>query len=139
MSNIMAAIGIEQLKRFDSLASKRKKIARLYDSMFKDVPNITFLKRDYDNVVPHIYVIFIKSLKNREDLRENMLKVGIETGQHYLPNHLLSFFDENRNLDFPGADLFYKNSLTLPLHPDIKVEDVKYIVNSILRLTNNGE
>lgn len=137
MSNIMAAIGIEQLKRFDSLASKRKKIARLYDSMFEDIPNITFLKRDYDNVVPHIYVIFIKSLKNRDVLRKNMLKLGIETGQHYLPNHLLSFFNKNSNFSFPGADLFYKNSLTLPLHPDIKVKDVQYIVNSILRLTNN--
>lgn len=137
MSNIMAAIGIEQLKRFDKLSNKRKKIAKLYDSLLKDIPDITYLKRDYNTVVPHIYVIFFNSPINRNQLRKKLLDLGIETGQHYFPNHKLSLFNRKSSTQYPGADLFYKRSLTLPLHPDILVKDVKYIVRSILKLINN--
>ena len=57
MSNIMAAIGIEQFKRFEYLSKKRQKIAKNYDDKLKDIKEITTFSHNYDEVVPHIYVL----------------------------------------------------------------------------------
>ena len=57
MSNIMAAIGIEQLKKFNKFAALRKQIAIKYDQLLFLNQNIKFLNRDYKDVVPHIYVV----------------------------------------------------------------------------------
>ena len=58
--------------------------------------NIYFLlKEDYDNIVPHIYVVKIKGLISKKELRESMLELNIETGSHYQPNHLLTLFSNS--------------------------------------------
>ena len=61
MSNIMAAIGIAQLERFETLANKRRKLAKFYDKKLNGVRNIKLFDQDYKNIVPHIYPIRIIS------------------------------------------------------------------------------
>ena len=80
MSNIMAAIGIEQLKRSTTFAKKRKKLAMQYDLLFSDNPVVKPVPRDYDEVVPHIYVVRINGKENRQEIQTNMLEKGIEVG-----------------------------------------------------------
>ena len=86
MSNIMAAIGIEQLKRFSEYAEKRRKLAKRYDQLFASHPIIEPLPRDYDNVVPHLYVVRILGMNNRNNIQQCLLDKGIQTGCHYQPN-----------------------------------------------------
>ena len=69
MSNIMAAIGIEQLKRIDYLFLKRKTLAKMYDQFLRKIDNIALYTHDYDDVVPHIYVIRISGLKSFDKLK----------------------------------------------------------------------
>ena len=78
MSNIMAAIGIVQLERFPTFAKKRQCLAKLYDKKLKKFKKLRLVKRNYNNVVPHIYVIRINDLKDREKLRISLLDQGIE-------------------------------------------------------------
>ena len=85
----MAAIGKEQLKRFDSFKHKRKLLAKEYIAILKEVDGIKLLDLDYKNIVCNFSII----VDNR-DLQENLLKKGIQTGIHYLPNHYLSFYKE---------------------------------------------
>jgi len=131
MSNIMAAIGIEQLKKFTSIASSRKHLAKLYDSCLKNSSKIYTLKHDYNCVLPHIYVIRVIGLRNREKLREMLLLRGVETGIHYQPNHYLNFYK------IEGLNLFNTNQIShelisLPLHPEITDKEIKYICNCLL-------
>ena len=138
MSNIMAAIGIEQLKKARYFFSKRQDLAKLYDHLLKDEPRINILKRDYDNVVPHIYVIMIKNLKNRDVLMQKLLDFGIQTGIHYPPNHLLSFYKDESSSKIQSAEVMYDSMLTLPLHPDLTNEDVKLVSKTLIKLINDS-
>ena len=139
MSNIMAAIGIEQLKKFDFFTEKRQKFAKHYDEFFNENKRIKILKRDYNNVVPHIYVVIIENLKNRDLLRKKMLEKGIQTGIHYAPNHLLTFFKGKKSQNILNAEIMYKKILTLPLHPDLAENDINYVAKNLINFLNDNE
>jgi len=126
MSNLMAAIGVEQLKKSERIFKTRQKIANLYDSLLKDFPGVTILKRDYKNIVPHIYVIKVEGLNDRGALQSSFLDKGIEVGYHYKPNHHLGFFSKQK-LKLPITDEVHKELITLPLHCDLSESDVKNI------------
>ena len=134
MSNIMAAIGIEQLKKMNTFADIRKKIAIMYDKLLSLNPNIVFLNRDYKSVVPHIYVIRISNLFDREGLKDAMEKKGIEIGVHYKPNHMLTFFKTKKKINLPVTDKLYEEIISLPIHPNISNTDIHYVVKTLTEL-----
>lgn len=127
MSNIMAAIGFEQLKRFSQMAAARQRLARRYDELLQNHPRIRLLPHDYDTVVPHIYVVHIKGMSDRKALQAHLLEQGIQTGIHYQPNHVLGFYRDSAALPLTVTDEVFSELLSLPLHPDITVQDVEFI------------
>jgi len=132
MSNILAAIGIGQLKRFNYLANTKKKLANYYDSKLRNEKNIILLNRNYHKIVPHIYPIRVKNLKDRKKLQVFLIKKGIQIGYHYQPNHLLSFFlNKIKNKNLKNTDILSKELISLPLHADLKLKELDYIVNII--------
>ena len=134
MSNIMAAIGLEQLKRFPEMAATRKRLARRYDKLLRGHPRIRPLPRDYDTVVPHIYVVRIHGMLDRQALRDQLLEQGIETGIHFRPNHVLGLYRDPAALPLPVTDAVFPELLTLPLHPDVTDEDVEFICRQLKAL-----
>ncbi len=138
MSNIMAAIGIAQFDRLEEFSNSRKKIAKIYDKLFKSHSRIQVLERDYDAIVPHIYVIKIQGLKKRDLLRKKLLEKGIETGIHYLPNHYLEKYSLKEGENLPNTEKIYSQILTLPIHPEIKEKDINFIVDNLNLLLNSS-
>ena len=134
MSNIMAAIGLEQLKRFPEMACVRQGLAQHYDQLLHEHPRISLMHHDYNTVVPHIYVVRIQGLTDRRALQESLLTQGIQTGIHYQPNHQLSFFSDPAAAPLPVTDLVYPEMLTLPLHADLTKQDVYYVCNELKKL-----
>lgn len=132
MSNIMAAIGLEQLKRFPETAAIRQRLARRYDDLLNGMPNIRPLPRDYDNVVPHIYVVRIPGMSDRKALRERLLELGIQTGVHYQPNHILSYYRDPQAQGLPVTEKIFPELLSLPLHPDMTEKDVEYVCSRLI-------
>lgn len=124
MSNIMAAIGIEQLKKFQKFAKKRQDLAKQYDDFFSNT-SFKIIKHDYDLVVPHIYTLQVPDHLNLEYIRDFLLKKRVQTGFHYQPNHLLSLY--SKDLDLKVTQKLSKSLLTIPLHPDLNKEDIQYI------------
>lgn len=139
MSNIMASIGNIQLKRFPDLLAKRKKIARLYNARFSQVPGIKILPYDYEKVAPHIYVIQLGNKLNRDSIRQKLNERGIQTGVHFQPNHLLSLYKDFNNVKLPVLDAVYPKLLSLPLHPDLDEEDIARVSNELIRSITNIE
>jgi dTDP-4-amino-4,6-dideoxygalactose transaminase len=127
MSNIMAAIGIEQLKSFPVMAKKRQRLALRYDDLLRDHQRIQNLPKDYSVVVPHIYVVRIPGIPNRKLLQEKLLELRIQTGIHYQPNHVLSIYREQTALPLPNTDSVFSELLSLPLHPDLNEEDIDFV------------
>ena len=134
MSKIMAAIRIEQLKKFNKFANRRKQIASAYDKILSSNQNIIFLNRDYKNVVPHIYVVRIKDLNDRDGLREAMFKEGVEIGVHYTPNHFLNYFKSDNKIKLPVTEKVYKEIISLPIHPDVNNDDIEYVISTLEKL-----
>jgi dTDP-4-amino-4,6-dideoxygalactose transaminase len=139
MSDLMAAIGIVQLDRFDEFTQKRRTLARRYDELLALNPRVTPLQHNYSEVVPHIYVVKIKNLCDREELRKDLLEDGIQTGVHYQPNHLLKLYQysNNSSLPFPVTEEAFSQILTLPLHPDLQPEDLNLVSSKLLEKLNN--
>jgi len=134
MSNLMAAIGLEQLKRFQVFAEKRQKLAKKYDQLFYNVPNIKPIPRDYETVVPHIYVVSINKMKNRKEIQKFMKNKGIQVGFHYQPNHLLSLYTDNKKPPLPITDKMFPKLLSLPLHPELTEHDVEFISSTLINI-----
>lgn len=137
MSNLFAAIGIAQLKRFeDEFKPKRQMLARKYYEAIKDMPNIILFPDDYDEIVLHIFPIRILNAK-RDGLRQYLLDSSIECGIHYYPNHLLTYYGA-REGDLPITEQIYSELLTLPLHPDLTEEDQDYVIEKMRKCLGEG-
>ena len=102
-----------------------------YDLLFSDNPVVKPVPRDYDEVVPHIYVVRINGMKNRQEIQTNMLEKGIEVGYHYQPNHWLKFFKNDKQKPLKVTDSIFPELLTLPLHPEVSEDDVQLIVKEL--------
>ena len=131
MSNIMAAIGIEQLCRFDDITFVRRERARLYDRLFCDHSRIQPLQRDYNSVVPHVYVVRIAGLKDRSFIQARLLEQGIQTGILYQPNHYLSYYRNPDSAPLPITASVFAEMLTLPLHCDLTESDVEWVCKTL--------
>jgi dTDP-4-amino-4,6-dideoxygalactose transaminase len=127
MSNLMAAIGLQQLKRFPEMAAARQSLARRYDELLHRHPRIRPLPRDYNTIVPHIYVVRINDLWDRKALQNQLIEQGIQTGIHYQPNHTLTRFRDLGALPLPVTDAVFPTLLTMPLHPDLTEDDVEFV------------
>jgi dTDP-4-amino-4,6-dideoxygalactose transaminase len=132
MSNIMAAIGLEQLKRFGYFAEKRQRLARCYDRLLHAHERIRPVARDYERVVPHIYVVRIRGMQDRPRVQAHLLDRGIQTGVHYQPNHWLTRYGPDRGA-LRVTDELYPQLLTLPLHPDLSEADVSCVCDELSR------
>lgn len=131
MSNIMAAIGYSQLAKFSKYKEIRQRFAHLYQNGLKDMTGIKIIDCNYDEVVPHIFVIR-EVTGRRDELKQCLNDNGVATGMHYRPNHLLTLFANNQdNSTLKHTDEVYNQLITLPLQVDMVDEDVYYIINVI--------
>ena len=128
MSNLFAAIGIEQLKKFDAqFKATRQARAKRYQALLKDIPGITLFEHNYDDVTPHIFPI---KTTQQKAIQDALIANNIEAGIHYRPNHLLTFYGEKKGA-LPITEAVYQTLLTLPLHPEITKDDQDRIVSTI--------
>ncbi len=129
MSNINAAIGIEQLKKVDRFIARRREICLAYDKAFKNISGLKRLVTNYSVVAPHLYVIRV--LEGRRDALHIFLKnKDIETGISYIPNHFHCFYRE-KGLILPETEKAFEEILSLPLHYEISDEDVRQVVEAV--------
>lgn len=129
MSNIMAAIGLVQLKKFPMFKEKRRLLAKIYQKKLSEF--VKLVDCNYDEVVPHIFVNRVGEGK-RDMVKAALTKEGIPTGMHYRPNHLLTLFCNNQdNVTLKHTDKVYEELITLPLHPGLTEEHINFICDVI--------
>lgn len=135
MTDIMAAIGLVQFKRYPNMLKKRYEIAKKYNESFKGT-NIIPLVHKTENYLSshHLYITHIKGIdvKERNKIIEKLAERGISANVHYKPLPMLTAY---KNLgfkieDYPNAYNYYKNEITLPLHTNLSDEEVEYIINN---------
>jgi UDP-4-amino-4,6-dideoxy-N-acetyl-beta-L-altrosamine transaminase len=136
MTDIHAALGISQLKRIDHFIASRHKIAERYDKLLKNLP-LTIPYRDKNCISSyHLYIIRldIKNIKSTHKLVfENLRKKKILVNLHYIPIHFHPFYKAmGFSLgDYPEAEKYYNEAISLPIYPELSTKDQDYIVKSI--------
>ncbi|OGW74696.1 MAG: pyridoxal-5'-phosphate-dependent protein [Omnitrophica bacterium RBG_13_46_9] len=128
MNDITAAIGIVQLGKLDGLNQKRSSIVQMYNRGLANVPSIERpVEKTYAKSAWHIYAI---KLEKRNELNAYLQSKGISTGVHYYPNHLFDLYKKYRRV-LPAAERTWERVLTLPLFPDLKKSDARWIIKEI--------
>ena len=134
MTDIMASIGLVQLKRYDALLARRREIIGMYNKALESLPVSVLNHFDEGHKSSgHLYLIRIQG-KTREECNEIITKMaerGVATNVHYKPLPLLSAY---KNLgfdikDYPNAYALFENAITLPLHTKLTDEEVKYVTD----------
>ena len=137
MTDIMAGIGLTQLKRYPQMLQRRQEMVARYNEAFKDLP-VTVLnhKDDVQCGTHHIYMVRLNGKTREETNRviERMAERGIATNVHYKPLPMMTAyktlgFDIK---DFPNAYHLFENEMTLPLHTKLTDEDVEYVISNFV-------
>lgn len=136
LTDIQSALGISQLSKIKKFINKRKKIRSNYEKYFSQNKNIANLEINKDNTsTNHLYVIRI--IKNEKHIRNKLLKYlkkkGIILNVHYIPIHYHSYFKRIKNLrtNLPNTEKYFDEAISLPIYPDLKHKEQKYVVDAI--------
>lgn len=128
MSNLMAAIGREQLKKLPGFATIRRVRAQAYVAAFRSFPGLALLDVDYTHLVPHIFPVRIFS-GQRDQVFDALVTANIECGIHYQPNHLLSYYRTDYGL--ANTERLHGELLSLPLHPELGEADQARVIDTV--------
>lgn len=135
MTDIMASIGIAQLKRYPDLLKRRKEIIEKYNEGLADL-DVRVLKHYGDDFSSsgHLYLVRLNG-KTREECNKIIIKMaeaGVATNVHYKPLPLLTAYkDLGFDIkDYPNAYAMYENEITLPLHTKLSDEEVDYVIDT---------
>ncbi len=126
LDEIQAAILQVKLKYLDDWNERRRKIAGFYDELLEDSDIITPIEREYAKHVYHLYVI---RHKERDKLRQYLLRNGVQTQIHYpIPVHQQkAYLDLGVNAKLPITERISNEILSLPMHPWLSEKEVEYI------------
>lgn len=139
MTDIMAGIGLAQMKRYPGMLARRKEIIARYDAAFKPL-GIDVLDHYDDNHQSsgHLYITRIPGagLEERQEIIVKMAEAGIATNVHYKPLPMMTAY---KNLgfdikDYPNAYKRFVNEITLPLHTCLTDEEVEYIIENYCKI-----
>ena len=142
MTDIMAALGLVQMKRYPALLARRKEIIERYDAAFKPL-GVEVLRHYTDEYTSsgHLYLTRIPnaSLEERQEIIVKMAERGIATNVHYKPLPMMTAY---KNLgfhiaDFPNAYARFANEITLPLHTRLTDEEINYIIEQYTDILKN--
>ena len=135
MTDIMAAIGLCQLERYNGLLARRKEIIKKYDAMCDEL-GIMHLNHYTDDSTSsgHLYLTRIPGISDemRREIIIKMAEKGVATNVHYKPLPMMTAYKEMGwdISDFPNAYNYYENLITLPLHTKLSDEEVEYVIGA---------
>ncbi|NOX48687.1 MAG: DegT/DnrJ/EryC1/StrS family aminotransferase [Chlorobi bacterium] len=132
MDGIQGAILDIKLKYLAGWVEKRREVANHYDKLLKDVPEI--ILPFVNTKSKHVYHLYVIRTPQRVALKTFLGEKGVSTGVHYpiaLPNLSAYKYLEHSPDDFPNASKFQNEYLSLPIFPELTLEQIEYTVKMI--------
>ena len=137
LPDVLSAIGRVQLKKAALFDEKRKKIARLYNEAFKNL-DFVILPPDGEGNSWHLYLLHLNSEKldcDRNDFAAELQSLGIGISMHFIAIFNFTYWREKypdfRAENFPNADEHSRNTITLPLFPDMSEEQAQIVIAAV--------
>ena len=138
MTDIMAGIGLVQLKRYPEILRRRQQIINRYDEVLRD-QNLQLLLHYEENHTSsgHLYLVrLIREIDERNEIIIKMAERGIACNVHYKPLPMMTAY-KNLGFDianYPNAYNQYRNEITLPLHTRLSDEEIEYVLANFINL-----
>jgi dTDP-4-amino-4,6-dideoxygalactose transaminase len=141
MTDIQAALGLVQLRRFEQMQSRRREVAAAYTRHLGGIPELQLPASDSTvRHAWHLYPIRLDSDHTRIDRAEfieALGRLGVGCSVHFIPVHMHPYYRDKYNLEpssFPVATKAYRGLVSLPMHPGLSASDVDYVVASVKRV-----
>ena len=139
MTDIQAALGHSQLARLDDFLVRRRELAARYDRLLQGLPLRLPSRQAGAESAWHLYVVRLQlehiNASHREGF-EALRAAGIGVNLHYIPVHLQPYYREQgfRPGDFPQAEAYYREALTLPLHAGLLDVEQDHVIATLRQL-----
>lgn len=133
MTELQAALGLNQMQRLDDFVSKRHVIAKRYDEELADLP-ITLPWQHHDNYSAyHLYPICVREDRRRE-IFDALRTAGVGVNVHYIPVHIQPYYQKMgfRGGDFPAAEDYYRETISIPMF-HLLSNDQQEVVISVIK------
>lgn len=131
LTDFQAALGLSQLKRADQGLIRRREIAKIYSDAFGNQP---FLIRQSEVIDGHAYHLYVLEVSDRLGLYNFLREKNIYAQIHYFPVHLMPYYQKYgwKLGDFPIAEEYYRNCISLPMYPTLTNEEQQYVIQSVI-------
>ncbi len=130
LTNIMASVGISQIKRVDEFVASRRAVCERYSAAFDGLPGLRVLRRGYGDVSPFIYSLRVQGGR-RAALIEHLAARGVDVGVHFVPVHRHTYFSAARRAPLPVTEAVVDEVLTLPLHSLMAERSVERVIDGV--------
>ncbi|MCP1480168.1 UDP-4-amino-4,6-dideoxy-N-acetyl-beta-L-altrosamine transaminase [Pseudomonas chlororaphis] len=139
ITDLQAALGLSQLDKLDAFIARRRQLAARYDRLLADLPLTLPQAQEQAQSAWHLYVVRLQPERIRRTHREvfeALREAGVGVNLHYIPVHLQPYY---RDLgfaagDFPEAERYYGEAISLPLFPALDDEQQTYVVEQLRQL-----
>lgn len=138
LTDIQAALGLSQLERLSTFVARRSEIAARYDRSLEALPVRPLRRRADTASAYHLYPVAIDERRcgtSRLDVYNALQDMGVGVQVHYIPVHTQPLFQRKgfRRGDFPQAEAFYRNTISLPVYPDLDDRQQSYVIECLGR------
>lgn len=139
MPDVLAAIGLAQLNRYEEILNRRHELIKRYDEAFKDL-DLQLLEHTSDNHRSSGHLYFVRFLGKdaefRNEFYNRMAENGVMCNVHFKPLPMLSAY-KNKGFDikdYPYAYNMHKNQLTLPMNSTLTDDDAQYVIDTFKKV-----
>jgi dTDP-4-amino-4,6-dideoxygalactose transaminase len=145
MTDIQAALGLQQLKKLPSFQARRREVVRTYNEAFQDLEELELpTERPEVESAWHLYVLKLNLDRltiDRAQFIEELKARNIGTSVHFIPIHLHSYYRDKYGFkpeDFPVAYNAFKRIVSIPLHPRLSDDDVARIIGAVTEVVEQN-
>ncbi len=136
LTDIAATIGLGQLRRIDAFTARRRELTRRYFEQIDPSLGLGLPVADFGNSNWHMFQVLLPARANRGDFIAAMKQRDIGVGVHYPPLHLFSLYRARgfREGQYPHAERIGRETITLPLFPAMKDQDVTRVCTALAEI-----
>ena len=137
LPDLNCALGLSQLQRADVNLARRRQLATRYDAAFAELNQHLAPRTSHLALLPphpgHAYHLYVVRVADRRGLYDFLRTRNIFAQVHYLPVHRMPYYEDlgHRAGDYPHAEAYYAECLSIPLYPTLSDQEQDYVVACI--------